>query len=127
MNKADTVLNLDEMYELAYKLWEQNSESWGPMSPDDGRNYLLYMVEEIGEVIAILKKKKTSGIMEEPLVRERFVEELCDVMMYYVDLLHRYKITPEEFSTAYRAKYETNMNRDYQNQYKEFITKEREG
>ena len=30
---------------------------WSPMESEYGKDFLLYMVEEIGEVIAILKKK----------------------------------------------------------------------
>lgn len=57
--------------------------------------------------------------MEDPAVRERFVEERGYVVMYFMDVLNRYHISAEEFSNAYLKKLETNMNRDYVKQYKE--------
>lgn len=117
-NKAND-LSVSEMLEMSYKLWEKHKDSWSPMEPKYGGNFILFMIEEIGETIAIIKKKSETEIMENPAVRERFIEELGDVMMYYMDVLNRYKITPEEFSNIYRKKFESNMLRDYEKQYKE--------
>ena len=75
---------------------------------DDGRN---------GRNIAIIKKKGDSAIMREASVREAFVEEMSDVLMYYFDTLLRYGVTPEEISNAYVAKHNKNMGRDYQREY----------
>ena len=47
-----------------------------------GRESLLWMIEEIGEVIAIIKNKKEKEIMENQEIREKFVEEIADVYMY---------------------------------------------
>ena len=38
-------------------LFEQNKAKWSPMEPAYGRNFLLWMFEEMGECIAIIKKK----------------------------------------------------------------------
>ncbi len=38
--------------------------------------------------------------------------------MYYSDVLNRFKITPEEFSTIYTKEFESNMNRNFEEQYK---------
>lgn len=41
-----------------------DQKRWSPMEPKYGRDSLLWMIEEIGEVIAIVKKKKEYEIME---------------------------------------------------------------
>lgn len=111
-------LSVSEMLDMSYKLWEKHKNSWSPMEPEFGKTFILYMIEEIGEVIAIIKKKSEQEIMDNPGVRERFIEELGDVLMYYSDVLNRFKITPEEFSNIYTRKFESNMNRNYELQYK---------
>lgn len=88
-----------------------------------GRNFILWMMEEMGECIAIIKKKGDSAIMREASVREAFVEEMSDVLMYYFDTLLRYGVTPEEISNAYVAKHNKNMGRDYQREYNNKYTK----
>ena len=72
---------------------------------------LLWLHGELGEVSEIIKKKGASKIMSDPEVRAHFVEEMCDVLMYYNDVLICYDITPEELEKAYRQKHEFNMNR----------------
>ena len=118
---ADKVedLSIAQMLDMSYKLWEKHKDTWSPMEPEQGKTFILYMIEEIGEAIAIIKKKKEDGIMNDPMIRERFIEELGDVLMYYSDVLNRFKITPEEFSSTYIKKFESNMNRNYELQYKE--------
>ena len=105
------------MLNMSYKLWEKHKDTWSPMQPEYGRNFILYMIEEIGESIAIIKKKGEKQIMNTPEVRERFVEELGDVLMYYMDVLNRFHISAEEFSSIYSKKFESNMKRDYKKQY----------
>lgn len=117
-------LNLSEMMEMSYELWEKNKEEWSPMEPEFGKNFILYMIEEIGEAIAIIKKKKENQIMDNPEVRERFVEELGDVMMYFIDVLNRFHISAEEFSEVYLRKFNTNLERNYKKQHDEFIKKD---
>lgn len=118
MSKEINDLSVSEMLGMSYKLWEKHKDTWNPMEPEHGKTFILYMIEEIGEAIAIIKKKSEVGIMNDPTTRERFVEELGDVLMYYMDVLNRFKITPEEFSKIYIKKFESNMNRDYETQYK---------
>lgn len=117
MNKN---LNIEEMLKLSQLLWEQNKENWSPMEPSYSKDFLLYLVEELGEVIAIIKKKGTDSIMEDEIIRERFIEEMGDVLMYYMDVLNRLKITAEEFSEIYIKKYKKNMNRNYEREYKTY-------
>ena len=84
------------------------------MEPKYAKTHILYMIEEIGECISIIKKKGIDAIMENSNVRARFLEELTDVEMYYIEILNRLKITPEEYSNAYIEKFNSNMNRDYE-------------
>ena len=88
-----------------------------PIEPEAGRNFLLFMVEEMGEAIAIIKKKGDRAIMDDASVRGAFCEEMADVLMYYNDTLLRYGITTEEISKAYLEKHAKNMGRDYKAEY----------
>jgi len=119
MKEENKDLKISEMIEMSYKLWEKNKATWSPMEPEYGRSFILYMIEEIGEAIAIIKKKGEDEIMSNLQVRKHFVEELGDVLMYYMDILNRFHITPEELSKTYIEKFEKNMNRDYEKQYNE--------
>jgi 8-oxo-dGTP diphosphatase len=119
--KQDTDLSVSQMLEMSYKLWEKHKDKWSPMEPEYGKNFVLYMIEEIGEAIAVIKKKGEDQIMHTPEVRERFIEELGDVLMYYMDVLNRFHISAEEFSAIYLKKFESNMNRDYKKQYETII------
>jgi len=110
------------MLKFSKALWEKNKDNWSPMEPKYGKNFILYMIEEIGEVISIVKKKGEDEIMDNNEVRERFIEEMGDVLMYYMDVLNRFNVTSEEFSKIYLNKYISNMDRNYEKQYKNFIT-----
>lgn len=48
--------NLDEMLEMQKALQEKYKDKWEPLSPELGKNQLLWMISEIGEVIDIIKK-----------------------------------------------------------------------
>ena len=119
-------LKISEMMKMQMELWELNKEKWSPMEPSHGKSSLLWMIEEIGEVISIIKKKKEHEILENEEVRSKFVEEFADVYMYLTDTLLRYKISPEEISSAYMNKHMTNMNRNYQKEYSNYLASEKE-
>lgn len=114
----DKDLKVSDMLEMSHKLWDKHRDSWSPMEPEYGKTFILYMIEEIGEAIAIIKKKGEKNIMEDPQIREHFVEEMGDVLMYFSDVLNRFHISAEEFSKIYMKKFETNMGRNYTEQYK---------
>ena len=44
-------------------------------------------------------------------VREHFIEEVCDVMMYLNDVLLCYDVSPEEIERIYKEKHRRNMDR----------------
>lgn len=115
-------LKLSELLDMQYSLWERHKENWSPMEAAYGRNFLLWMVEEMGEVISIIKKKGDTAIMESPEIREAFIEEMSDVLMYYNDTLLRYGITADELSRAYSAKHVKDMGRDYEAEYMKMLS-----
>ena len=90
-------------------LQEKYKDKWEHISPETGKNKLLWMIGEIGEVIDIVKKH--GGTQAACSERERLVEELADVLMYYNDVLLCYGITAEELKTAYTEKFKKNMER----------------
>ncbi|MCE5236779.1 MAG: nucleotide pyrophosphohydrolase [Clostridiaceae bacterium] len=111
-------IKISDMMKMQTELWELHKDSWSPMEPGCGRNFILWMMEEVGEAIAIIKKKGDAAIMDDPSVRASFVEEMSDVLMYYTDTLLRYGVAPEEISAAYVKKHERNMFRDYGSEYR---------
>lgn len=118
-------LKISEMLEMQRELFEPHKDKWHPMEPEYGRNFVLYMVEEIGECIAIIKKKGDRAIAENSAVREAFCEEMCDVLMYFSDALLRYGITADELSKAYLRKHERNMGRNFDEEYRRKFDEEK--
>ena len=116
-------LTISEMKEMQFELYEANKEKWGDREPKYAKTHLLYMIEEMGECISIIKKKGIDAIMEDPEVRARFIEEITDVQNYYIEVLNRLQITPEEFSNAYIEKHNINMKRDFERDNKEKYNK----
>lgn len=112
-------LKLSDMAAMQRELWARHQDTWSPMEPAAGRNFILYMIEEIGECVAILKKKGDGAVMEDSAVRAHFTEEMSDVLMYFTDTLLRYGITPEELSEAYLRKHHKDMERDYEREYQD--------
>ncbi|MDE5587535.1 MAG: MazG-like family protein [Acetatifactor sp.] len=102
---------VNEMLELQRKLQERYKDRWAPISPETGKNQLLWMVGEIGEVIDIVKKNGGQKSVEDTELRTHLVEELADVLMYYNDVLLCYGITADELKKAYIEKHERNMKR----------------
>ena len=102
---------INEMLELQRKLQEEYKDQWSPICPENGKNKLLWMVGEIGEVIDIVKKNGGQRAVEDTELRAHLVEELADVLMYYGDVLLCYGITSDELKRAYTQKAERNMTR----------------
>lgn len=104
-------LGLNEMQEMQKELQEKYKDKWKGLSPDKGRNQLLWMMIEVGEAADIIKKKGDSEIINDEDTRKHFVEELSDVLMYFNDIMLCYSISPEELKKVYLEKYQKNMNR----------------
>lgn len=112
-------LTISQLMQLQQKQFESHKDQWNPRYPAHGKDHILYMIEEIGETVAILKKKGEAGILADPAVRDAFLEEMSDVLMYYVDILLCYRVTPEEISEAFQKKAQRNLDRDYAKEYRE--------
>lgn len=112
-------LSISQMMNMQQELFEPHMDKWSPMEPQYGKDFVLYMVEEIGEVISVLKKKGSDAVTSDREVRDAFLEEMADVLMYYNDVLLRFHVTSEEISEAYLKKHARNMGRDYAKEYEE--------
>lgn len=110
-------LSISQMMQMQKELFEPHKDKWLPMEPEYGKDFILFMVEEIGEAIAVIKKKGSAAIMEEQSVRNAFLSEMADVLMYYHDVLLRYHVTPEEISEAFMKKHQFDLKRDYSKEY----------
>ena len=102
---------INEMLEMQKALQEKYKDIWKPISPDRGKDQLLWMIGEIGEVIDIVKKHGGENACQNPELREHLIEEMADVLMYYNDILLCYGISEEELKKSYISKYEKNMKR----------------
>ena len=102
---------INEMLEMQKALQERYRDQWDILCPDRGRDQLLWMIGEIGEVIDIVKKHGGETASRDPELREHLIEELADVLMYYNDVLLCYGISAEELKRSYVGKHERNMNR----------------
>ncbi len=106
-----TDFTVSEMLTMQQNLQDKYKDKWEPISPDTGKNKMLWMIAEMGEVIDIVKKNSTDQIMEEGEIRKWFVEEMADVLMFYNDMMLCYGITVDELKQSYTEKYEKNMKR----------------
>ncbi|MGI5895239.1 MAG: MazG nucleotide pyrophosphohydrolase domain-containing protein [Candidatus Merdivicinus sp.] len=102
---------IDEMQEMQKILQDQYKDKWEPISPETGKNKLLWMIGEIGEVIDVVKKHGGTKACTDENLRKHLVEELADVLMYYNDVLLCYGISSEELKSVYVEKFEKNMKR----------------
>ncbi|MBQ8634301.1 MAG: DUF4298 domain-containing protein [Lachnospiraceae bacterium] len=102
---------LSEMLTMQKTLQDHYKSIWESIGPETGKNKLLWMIGEIGEVIDIVKKNGGTKTCSDSALRKDLVEELADVLMYYNDVLLCYDITSEELKKAYTEKFERNMTR----------------
>lgn len=102
---------INEMQEMQKQLQEKYKNIWEPIGVDTGKNKLLWMIGEVGEVIDIVKKNGGEKASSDEALRKQLVEEMADVLMYYNDVMLCYGITEEELKQAYVEKFERNMKR----------------
>jgi NTP pyrophosphatase (non-canonical NTP hydrolase) len=62
------------------KLQEKYIDKWGGLSLEKGRDKLLWMMIEAGEVADIIKKDGDKKIVNDEVVRNHFIKEICDVL-----------------------------------------------
>ncbi|MEG1427627.1 MAG: MazG-like family protein [Oscillospiraceae bacterium] len=102
---------INEMKEMQRVLQDKYKDKWEGISPEVGKNKLLWMVGEIGEVIDIVKKNDGIKASRDENLRHELVEELADVLMYYNDILLCYDISSDELKSVYTDKFLKNMKR----------------
>lgn len=103
--------SISEMQEMQNRLQEKYRDKWEPICPETGKNKLLWLIGEIGEVIDIVKKNGSQKAVADPLLRKDLIEEMADVLMYYNDVMLCYGISADELKKAYTEKFEKNMQR----------------
>ena len=106
---ADFTIN--EMQEMQKQLQDKYKDKWEPIGPETGKNKLLWMIGEVGEVIDIVKKNGGTKASSDEQLRHHLIEEMADVLMYYNDVMLCYGISEDELKEAYKNKFETNMKR----------------
>lgn len=116
-------LSIQEMIGIQQALQKKYEGVWEGDSPETAKNHLLYAVEEIGEVSAILKKRGPQAVAENAEIRARFCEEMADVFMYLSDVLICCGAAAEEFEAAYRKKAEKNLKRDFVSEHQNYLKK----
>ena len=102
---------LSEMQSMQKALQEKYKNKWEPICLQTGKNKLLWMIGEIGEVIDLIKKNGDEQACSDSVLRKQLVEEMADVLMYYNDVMLCYDISEAELKQAYIEKYEKNMKR----------------
>lgn len=106
-----TDFTLNEMQEMQKRLQNKYKDQWEPISPETGKNKLLWMIGEVGEVIDIVKKYGDLKAITDTELRKSLVEEMADILMYYNDVMLCYGISADELKQSYTEKFEKNMTR----------------
>lgn len=102
---------INEMKTMQRSLQLKYRDSWEPINEETGKNKLLWMIGEVGEVIDIVKKNGDKEACKNASLRKALVEDLSDVLMYFSDVLLCYGITSEELKESYTNKYKENLER----------------
>lgn len=103
--------SINEMRAMQRNLQLRYRGKWESIEPETGKNKLLWMIGEVGEVIDIVKKNGGTKACEDTELRKELAEELADVLMYFNDVLLCYGITAEELKKSYTEKYKRNLDR----------------
>ena len=114
-------LSVEDLMNYQLRLQEKYAGVWEGDNPDTAKHHLLYAVEEIGEVSAILKKRGANEVIKDAALRAHFCEEMADVFMYLTDVLLCCGVTAEEFEQAYRAKADRNLKRDFPKEHQAYL------
>ena len=103
--------SINEMQEMQKELQEKYKDKWEAICPENGKNKLLWMIGEIGEVIDIVKKHGGEKASTDTDLRLDLVEEMADILMYYNDIMLCYGISAEELKNSYTKKFKRNLDR----------------
>ena len=72
--------SINEMQEMQKELQEKYKDKWEAICPENGKNKLLWMIGEIGEVIDIVKKHGGEKASTDTDLRLDLVEEMADIL-----------------------------------------------
>ncbi|MBE5786124.1 MAG: nucleotide pyrophosphohydrolase [Clostridiales bacterium] len=114
-------LTIHDLMEIQKALQEKYQGIWEGDTPETAKHHLLYAVEEIGEVSAILKKRGAQAVTADDALRARFCEEMADVFMYLTDVLLCCGASAQEFEAAYRKKASRNLERDFVQEHSHYL------
>ena len=114
-------LTVRDLMDYQFRLQQKYAGVWEGDNPSTAKHHLLYAVEEIGEVSAILKKRGAKEVTRDAALRAHFCEEMADVFMYLTDVLLCCGVKPEEFESAYREKMERNLKRDFPGEHRNYL------
>ena len=114
-------LKISQLIAMQDALQNRMKDEWLAITPENGHFSLLWMFEEMGEVVSIIKKRGNNAIMKDEKVRTAFVEELSDTLMYFIDLMSCYDVSADELSKAFIAKHDKNMKRDFVTEHNEYL------
>ena len=103
--------SFSEMQQIQKELQEKYKDKWQELSPQTGRDKLLWMIIEAGEMADIIKKNGDEEIMDDEQTRMHFIEEMCDVLMYLNDIMLCYHISIDDLREIYLKKHKRNMGR----------------
>ncbi len=115
------MMTIQDLMDIQNELQEKYRGVWEGDSPETAKHHLLYAVEEIGEVSAILKKRGAQAVVDDEAVRDHFCEEMADVFMYLTDVLLCCGVKAGEFERAYRKKAERNLKRDFPKEHQAYL------
>lgn len=104
-------LDFNQMQSFQKELQDKYKDKWPTICPQEAREKLLWMLIEAGEMADIIKKQDDTKIMSDQEIRNHFIEEMCDTLMYLCDVMMCYNITPEELENVYLKKHQRNMQR----------------
>ena len=114
-------MTMQDLMDIQHALQEKYKGVWEGDSPGTAKHHLLYAVEEIGEVSAILKKRGAQAVVDDEAVRAHFCEEMADVFMYLTDVLLCCGVKAEEFERAYQEKADRNLKRDFPKEHENYL------
>ena len=115
-------MTIGEMLAYQLELQKKYEGIWEGDTPDTAKHHLLYAVEEIGEVSAILKKRGAAAVVSDEKLRAKFCEEMSDVFMYLCDVMICCGVDARQFEDAYRAKMKRNLERDFVGEHRKYLT-----
>ena len=85
--------SINEMQDMQKLLQEKYKDKWEPICSETGKNKLLWMIGEIGEVIDIVKKNGGTKASTDKVLREKLIEEMNSAFEKDSDLVYKiYKV-----------------------------------